>query len=403
MAKIILTKIQEKSHSFTIIFIAMEKATHPITVFTPKDADRFLEEHREKTGSIEATLLKNDLSLFVTNLKAGRVILSNGSVSILATLNKAKCENTHICSPYNAYITYAKAYADHFNSLWAKLLIITFTKMFGKLFQWTKIDKIIQLNNTISTINLHSTDLSALIPDIVLKLKKRYPKYTIMVPRLNQIMDSTLFTALKNGGFVLIPTKMVHIYDPEDNYLSKRNVKADLSLLKKRPYQIVYHDELSSEDIKRIRELYEMLFIKKHSRYAPDLTIHYFQQCYQHRWFEFIALRNQSGIIDAFISYARMNGGMICGPLGYDTTKPREMGLLRMIISLSLDRAKKTGSIYNLGSGNEKFKLMRGSHREIEYNAIYYQHLPFYRQLPWKIIAWFSNRFLVKLFKKHLI
>ncbi len=157
----------------------MEKATHPITVLTPKDADRFLEECCEKTGSIEAILLKSVLFLFVTNLKVGWVILSNGSVSVLVTLNKGKCENIHICSPYNAYITYYLC----------KSLCRSF---------------------------------------IVSKLKKRYRKCTIMVPRLSQIMDSTLFTALKSGGFVLIPTKMVHIYDPEDNCLSKRNVKADL-------------------------------------------------------------------------------------------------------------------------------------------------------------------------------
>ena len=114
-------------------------------------------------------------------------------------------------------------------------------------------------------------------------------------------------------------------------------------------------------------------------------------------------MRNEAGIIDAFISYARLNGVMICGPLGYDTTKPRKLGLFRMIMSLSLKNAYQAKCFYNLGSGNEQFKMLRGSRREIEYNAVYCQHLPFYRCFPWMILSWCGRHIVLNVLKKYLL
>ena len=380
----------------------MDIANTSLTLLTPNSVEGFLAKYPAQANDFAIQLLKSDISAFVANLQTKPIVLVTHSLSILSTVNEKEYENTHICSPYSIYVIFPKLYAKQLSTQW-KLVVLSYATLFGKAFQWMKINKVIQLNNTLSTINLHPLELHKFIPSFITTLIKKYPNHAIMLNRFNQLLDPELFSSLENNNFIFIPTKTVHIFNPTKDYYNKKNTKYDLTLLKRTNYSIVYHDQITENDLERIHELYKMLFLEKHTEHNPDLTLLYFKQCHEQHWFEFMAFRNQSGIIDAFISDACRDNVMICGPLGYDTKKPRKLGLFRMIIALSLQKAHHSKSYYNIGSGNEEFKLNRGSQREIEYNAIYCKHLPFYRRLPWLILAWCARRFSLRIFEKQLI
>lgn len=381
----------------------MNSDNQSATIFTTHDIDRFLQQYPEKANSLEEFLLKNEPSSLISNLKTQSIVITKGSQTLFATVNDKEYDNTHLCSPYNIYIGYAKLSAKNFERRWIRFFIYGFTTLFGKAFKSLRINKVIQLNNTFSTINLQPENSVSLFPDIIQKLTQRFPQHAIIWPRINALLDSDLCKLLKANHFHFVPTKIVHIYHENQNYIKRSHTKRDLSLLKKSDYAIARHHDLTPQDLQRIHQLYEMLFIQKHAGYNPQLTLKYFEACHQHRWFEFTALRNKAGDIDAFISQAKLNGIMICGPLGYDIAKPTKLGLYRMIIGASLDNAYQAQCTYNLGSGNELFKLNRGSDRQMEYNAVYYHHLPFYRQIPWKILAWAGQQFSMRVFKKHLL
>lgn len=373
------------------------------SIFTAQDADQFLQEYPEKNETLEAFLLKNGFSSLIHNIKTESLALTQGNQTLFATLNNKEYDNAHICSPYNIYIGYAKVSAKSFNNFWVRALIYSFTTLFGGLFKRLNLNKVIQLNNTLLTINIHPQEVSKFLPGIIQTLTQKYPTHAILWPRVNSSIDKDLYKELERNNFHLVPTKIVHIYDLNENYMKRSHTKRDLSLLKKSDYQIVRHDELAESDMVRIHELYQMLFIEKHVGYNPNLSLYYFKLCHQFRWFEFHALRNSDGIIDAFIAQVKKDNTMVCGPLGYDTEKPIKLGLYRMIIGLSLENAYSENCLYNLGSGNELFKLNRGSKREMEYNAVYYQHLPFYRRIPWKILAYAGQQFSRRIFKKHFL
>lgn len=381
----------------------MDIIDHPITIFTAQDANRFLQKYHHKSDSLESFLLNTDPTNLVTNLETQNIVIAQGDHLLFATKNDKEYNNTHICSPYNTYIGYGKLSAKNFERLWIRGFIYGFTLFFGKIFKWLQFNKVIQLNNTFSTINLHPENTDALLSPIIHKLIDAYPKHAIIWPRLNPELNKNLYNTLIQHHFKLIPTKTVHVYCSDKNYMKRSHTKRDLSLLKKSDYKIVNHHELTATDLVRIHALYEMLFIKKHAGYNPQLTLAYFESCHRHHWFEFTALRNPQGEIDAFISQAKRNGIMICGPLGYDTEKPIELGLYRMIIAVSLQNAHEADCTYNLGSGNELFKLNRGSERQLEYNAIYYHHLPFHRRLPWQILHWTGHHFIQRIVEKSLL
>jgi hypothetical protein len=146
-----------------------------------------------------------------------------------------------------------------------------------------------------------------------------------------------------------------------------------------------------------------MLFIEKHSSFNPKFTVKYFKYCHRFKWFVFTALRNKEGVIDAFCSQSKKKDVMTCGPSGYDTEKSSKLGLYRMIIWLNLNKAWEEKCLYNMGSGNEQYKLNRGSIRQMEYNAVYYWHLPIYRRIPWLILSWTGNQLSTRIFKKYLL
>ena len=88
---------------------------------------------------------------------------------------------------------------------------------------------------------------------------------------------------------------------------------------------------------------------------------------------------------------------MICGPLGYDTRVDRKIGLYRQLVAICLKHASENHVIFNMGGGSDEFKLKRGSTQTLEYTAVYCRHLPFYRQLPWRVLSWACNKLLKKI------
>jgi hypothetical protein len=62
---------------------------------------------------------------------------------------------------------------------------------------------------------------------------------------------------------------------------------------------------------------------------------------------------------------------------------------------------KKQSLILHQSSGAASFKRARGLIANLEYSAVFVQHLPFYRQLVWWFLGLLVNRIAVPLMKKY--
>ena len=208
---------------------------------------------------------------------------------------------------------------------------------------------------------------------------------------MNGDLDQSLLEELRKNGYILFPDRAAHLFYPDSGYMKRSYSKRDQALLRNTKYKVVSHDELTEQDSVRICELYQMLFLKKHSKFNPAYTEEYFRQAIKHRWHQYVALRSPEGKIDAFISWFFRDNVMVCGSLGHDIYVEQKIGLYRMVFSLALKYAYENNAIFNMGAGTDQFKLNRGSKKVLEYTAVYCKHLPFYRDIPWRFLQGACN------------
>ena len=347
-------------------------------------------------------MILGDFSKIATNFKTTSLAIKVGSHTIVGTLNNEEYHNSPLCSPFNLFCLYPQQKLKSMEIVWLRRFLYLCTSLFQMWFRHAKFNQVIQVNNKPCDAITHPQLTQEEVAQCVKKLTERFPQHAVVFPRLDELTSPILFESLESNNFYMIPTRMVNIFRPDADYRKKSHSKRDRSLLKKSSYELVEHDEITKQDLERIHELYQMLFIDKHSEENPNLTPKFFNESHPFQWYTFFALRNTEGTIDAFFSYEVEENVMACGPLGYDTSKPQELGLYRMLFAHSLEIAHANHFIFNFGGGNDKFKVNRGSKREVGFTAVYAKHLPLYRRLPWWFLATAGKKVTVKILKRVL-
>lgn len=354
-------------------------------------------ENESQSHQILRKLLEKPSTEFIDNVKTKISVLNYANEVWALTVNEKEYDNALICSPYTTYVSYPIHTLKKFDKLWIKCLVLLNTAVMAALCRLTKFNQVVQVNNNLNSLIRHPKIFAERLPGLTLKLMQRYPLHAINFFRVNDVLDPELLLALKNRGYLVFPDRAAHVFFPEENYIRRSHTKRDLSLLNKNDYTIVQHEALTAEDAKRLAELYRLLFIDKHSKYNPVYTAAYFKEAICNHWHRYTALRNADGRIDGFISWFIRDDVMICGPLGYDSEVDRKSGLYRRLVALCLKFAHEKQIPFNMGGGSDEFKMNRGSQQVMEYTAVFCDHLPLYRQIPWKIMHWACNKLLKKI------
>lgn len=361
------------------------------------EATANLKENESHSHQMIHKLLQKPSTDWVQNVRTKINILHFENEAYSLTLNHAEYNNALICSPYTTYVTYPLHTLKKFSKVWIKCLILFNAGIMAILCRLTKFNKVVQVNNNLNSLIKHPSIMAKHLKSLTQKLIQHYPTYAINFFRVNDALDQDLLLALKKAGYLVFPDRAAHVFFPYKNYIDRSHTKRDLSLLRKTPYKIMTHDELTLQDAERFAQLYRFLFIDKHSKYNPIYTTTYFQEAILNHWHHYTALRNESGGIDGFISWFIKDNVMICGPLGYDSEIDRKTGLYRQLVAVCLKYAQENQLIFNMGGGSDEFKLNRGSTQTLEYTAVFCRHLPFYRQIPWKIMHFACNKMLKKI------
>lgn len=352
--------------------------------------------NENKFHSLKA-FFTQDSTHFVSNVKTKMAALFHRDLWCPLTVNDKEYKNALICSPYTTYVIYPLGELKKFKKYWIKFLIVLNASVMAIICRATKFNRVIQVNNNLNSLIKHPAIFSPALPEITKQLTQTYPNHAITFFRVNDALDETFLKTLQQFGYIIFPDRAAHVFFLKNNFISRSHTKRDLGLLRKSPYQLVSHDQLTKEDGVRFSELYKQLFIDKHSQYNPVYTARYFQEAILNGWHHYTALRNNAGHIDAFISWFEKENVMMCGPLGYDVSIDQKQGLYRQLVALCLQYAHQNQLIFNMGGGSDEFKLNRGSEKTLEYTAVYYHHLSWYRCIPWKILCFTFNKFLKKI------
>jgi hypothetical protein len=346
-------------------------------------------------------LIKNGTKYYIDNVDTKMIVAAIDDLVLPVTVNDTQYDNCYVCSPYSYFISCA---LEHIERIGHRSIIIMLRGLLmglSKFLRWGKVNKIVVVNNWLVSTNLHpdiSEDQVRLIKNA---LQERYPDHVIAFRSVNSFHNSALRESLKKQQFDLIVSRQVYYLDPNnERVFQSRLVKKDIKLLKECEYTVLDENNLTAQDVNRIHELYSALYLEKHSMLNVQLNRNFIAHLINEKLFAFKVLKNGDSI-DGVMGYFWRNGVMTSPFFGYDISKPRELGLYRLLATLLLTDAKKRNLLLNLSSGANEYKKWRGGIGDIEYLAVYKKHLPSYRHAPWNALRWILQNIGMPLIKRY--
>lgn len=328
-------------------------------------------------------------SQLVKNINTTTELVRVGSDVLPLTINDTQFDNSWVCSPYNATVTYPLEELRHIDNSFLRLGLSGMIHSLAPALQLCRINRVVCVNNWLLSTNLYPEITRESIRALTSIVTDRFPEHAILFRSLNSFTNSALMTALKNEGYLLAPSRQVYLYDGrQPEYLRTSNTKRDCKLLETTTaFSVVPHLELSSTNDSRIKELYNLLYLEKYSYHNPQFSERLIRLWREPKMMQLFGLQNPQGRLDGIVGTFTMNGVMTAPLVGYDIAQPQSLGLYRMLMAQVLKSAATDKVVLNLSAGAASFKRLRGGRAELEYSAVYTQHLPFRQRAVWATLA----------------
>ncbi|MBI2332998.1 MAG: GNAT family N-acetyltransferase [Chloroflexi bacterium] len=344
-------------------------------------------------------LMTDDPQKYIRNVHNTQLMaVRAGETIIPITVSDFHPQNTYTVSPYSHYVSYgAFEEVKHLNNLLAEVAVKVVMTPVSWYFRYAELDKVVFVNNYLLSTNLYpsvnSDQLSALSEALI----HWFPDRAIVFRSVDQKKNPHIYQTLEGLGYDLVLSRQVCYMDPVAA-LKTRQCKEDLRVLKKNGYEVVNGKGLSDEELHRAVELYSLLYLQKYSYYNPQFTFEFLKLAREQETLHMYGLK-KDGRLNGIMGFFVRNGAMTQPLFGYDTSLPLEEGLYRLLTLVTLQEGVKRGLLVHASGGVGKFKKVRGGESVTEYNAVYTQHLPKRRQLPWKLIGKVSDM-AIPYFKK---
>ncbi len=340
-------------------------------------------------------LIKEGTEKYITNAHTTTLVLKIDDLVLpLSVTNTVRNDNSFICSPYNHYITYSMEGVNKIPRRLVRYIASFVVKSFGVYLRLLKFDKVVIVNNWLFSTNLYPELSKVQIETITDKLISKFPEYAIIWRSINGVTSPNLKHFLELKAYQMIIARKVFLFNTsiEKNF-NIRNVKKDRNILKKSLYDHISGKEIKSQDASRIQEIYHKLYLSKYSYCNPQYTESFFKLMLKdnehHKQFYDHHALSKEGQIDGVLAIFCLPPVMGGPLLGHVDDEDSTLKLYRMIVAIIYEQAKKQKDTYqylHLSAGVGNFKRFRGAVGELEYFAVYYDHLPRLRRLPWKSV-----------------
>lgn len=352
----------------------------------------------EYTRAFLEPLVLEGVPAHIENIHTELMVLTVNKLLLPLTVNDGEYENAYVCSPYTHYIKASLEQIEGVQNYALKSSIKGLFSLLSGIFKWGKINKVIGINNWLLPTLLHPNVSEEELDQITQFLIKKFPQHALFLRSLNEKTHPELLHNSEKKGYAKILSRPIYVLDTSSSHIFKSNMlKKDLKLLENSPYTIEDTTELSEQDIAKVKNLYKSIYIEKYTKLSSAYTERFIKQALEHKILSFKVLKKEGNIEGAF-GYLVNNGVMTMPFFGYDRHVPADQGLYRLIsISLILE-AKRLNHILHLSSGAASFKKLRRAEQHMEYSAIYYQHLPIRKKIPWVILKTLTppGRFILK-------
>ena len=313
--------------------------------------------------------------------------------------NTTRSDNCFICSPYNHYITYSLEGVTKIPRKLIRYFAPLVIKSFGVYLRLLKLDKVVIVNNWLFSTNLYPDLSKAQIETITNTLITRFPEHAIAWRSINNVTTPDLKKHLKQKDYQLIVGRKIFLLDiKNEKNFSIKNVRRDRNILYKTSYDHITGSAIKNNTASRLEEIYQKLYLSKYSFCNPQYNEFFFRLMLKvsknhKQYYDHHAL-SKEGRIDAVMALYCMPPVIGSPLIGHADDETNSLKLYRMILAMYFKEAKEQKETYrylHLSAGVGNCKRLRGAVGELEYLAVYYDHLPSFRSLPWKSISSILN------------
>jgi len=347
-------------------------------------------------------LIRQGVKKYIKNTGTRMLVLKIDDMVLPVTIcDKPDYEDSFIASPYSHYISYVREEISRLKKPGIKIVLDPFLVILGTLFKRLQIDKAVIINNWLFPTIIYPNFTKCQLKAITKYMAAMYPRHVILFRCISFSLTGQLMDLLTENKYQMIVSRSIYLVETKNRIcFKKRDAKRDIKLLQNSGYPELAKQNFSVGDTDRIAELYRGLYIDKYTRLNPMYTKAFINLTFKENTFAYRILRIK-GRVKGFVAFFQKNGIMASAMAGYDFAIPQKIGLYRMLMAVCLNEAHRYGGILNWSSGAAEFKCLRGAVPDLEYYAAYHKHLPFWRCLPWYILAFIFNRISEFLMKKQ--
>jgi len=345
-------------------------------------------------------IMQQGVANFISNVHAQIYLLQVNEKILPLTISGSYINDSYIVSPY-CYIPYSLEEIRHISNSALRFVLRCIVRGVGVFLRHAKINETVMVNNWLVSTNLYPDLSQSEIRSVTTFLKDRFPQKVIVWRSLNDAQHTNLLSNFAHEGYKRIASRQVYIFNPAHQQTltsaMKTSLRGDAHLARTTHYRCTY--SCAAQSAKRLESLYRMLYVEKYSVFNPQYTEAFFSLAIERKFISFIFLEDKS--IDAMAGYWSIGSTFSTPMVGYDTSKPKEKGLYRLLTHYLLRHMEDTNMVMNHSSGVGAFKRYRGGMASIEYSAVYVRHLPWQRRLPWFIFGTMLNMIGVPLIKAY--
>ena len=348
------------------------------------------------------------LSSSIKNADVSLQVLAVDNMLLPATINDSKQPDTcWINSLLNTYGLYARQEAKLVQLPYGmKSAYIMMTYIAEWLLKLGNLAGGIYAYNWLVSTNLYPQHfLISHFLEIKNQLLKQHPSQAVVFRSLTTAFHDSTLIALKNAGFLLLPTRQVWVLHDVNtqHWQKKKDIKNDLkfeqSELALGSTVWLTHLQFTEEDFVKAIKLYQQLYREKYCIHNPDYTLEFLKMATQSGFMRLVGLKDlTTAALIGMFAIIQQDDVCACPMIGYDPNSSLASGLYRRLSLKLFEEAAKQGRHLHCSSGVDAFKHSRGAVAYPEYVAVWANHFTWYQQWCLKALSFMVNT----LFEKYI-
>ena len=364
-------------------------------------------EFSQKAIAYFLPLIRQGVSSYIQNVESDLGLVQVDDLVFPVTVNSKEYQNSYVVSPYTHYVSYAEEELGKLRKPWLEAMLRPVIRVLGGLLRLGSVNRVVIVNNWLFSTNLYPQISEGQIQQIVALLQARFPSHAIVFRSVYPIegqVDSRWARAR------LVFSRQVYFWK---GLKVTQDLSRDFKLLARSTHTVESLsstlDESSDRSglFDRLTTLYRALYIQKYSRLNPQYLPQFWEHALKTRALSIQLLKNADchsmdvSSIEGFCTFFDVGQTTSSPAIGYEVARPQKLGLYRMVEALSFRRSMDRHSQMNLSAGAPQFKRARGGVAQIEYMAVFTEHLSGLRDAPWWLLQKIANGLALSLVQEN--